>query len=191
MSPWLIYCFTVILFERKWLLKRNLATFLPLKSKLSGKFKCFNAIDESIEMLKNIWVKKFQLKWKILKHFTSPKQRSAWRELFSSPPGKSFQSIRNKHFRTEIHMYIHLYNLLSKGSKNVVLGRLEMVQCKCFFWQQPETYFWLCHGIMLFIMLSQLSFVEWVRFSRNFIVKWVIVFTSFCWVWGVLQKIWN
>ena len=32
---------------------RNLATVLPLKSKLSGKFERFIAIDESIKMLKN------------------------------------------------------------------------------------------------------------------------------------------
>ena len=31
---------------------RNLATLLPLKSKLSGKFERFNAIDGSIKMLK-------------------------------------------------------------------------------------------------------------------------------------------
>ena len=32
---------------------RNLATTLPLKSKLYGKFQCFNAIDGNIEMLQN------------------------------------------------------------------------------------------------------------------------------------------
>ena len=47
--------FFVILFytERKWLLMRNVATTLPLKSKLSGKFQHFNAIDGNIKMLKN------------------------------------------------------------------------------------------------------------------------------------------
>ena len=39
---------------------RNLATFLPLKSKLSGKFQRFNAIDEVIEVLKNWIFQKFQ-----------------------------------------------------------------------------------------------------------------------------------
>ena len=40
MVPLLICCFIVIFLyiERKWLLKRNLATILPLKSKLSEKF---------------------------------------------------------------------------------------------------------------------------------------------------------
>ena len=32
---------------------RNLITVLPLKSKLSGQFQGFNAIDGSIEMLKS------------------------------------------------------------------------------------------------------------------------------------------
>ena len=35
------------------MLMRNLATILPLKSKLYGKFQCFNAIDGNIEMLQN------------------------------------------------------------------------------------------------------------------------------------------
>ena len=54
------YYFIVILFYiwRKWLLVTNLAKILHLKSKLSGKFQCFNAIDGSIEMLKNDWITK-------------------------------------------------------------------------------------------------------------------------------------
>ena len=39
--------------ETMCLLKRNLATMLPLKSKLSENFQGFNTIDGSIEMLKN------------------------------------------------------------------------------------------------------------------------------------------
>ena len=55
MAPCLICYFIVILFyiERKWLLLRNLARILPLKSKLSGKFQCFNAVNGSIKILKN------------------------------------------------------------------------------------------------------------------------------------------
>ena len=60
MASWLIYCFIVILFyiEKKWLLMRNLAVILPLKSKFSEKLQRFNAIDGSIEMLNNIWISK-------------------------------------------------------------------------------------------------------------------------------------
>ena len=48
-------CFIVILFyiERKRLFMRNLTTVSPWKSELSGQFQRFNAIDGSIEMLRN------------------------------------------------------------------------------------------------------------------------------------------
>ena len=50
MTPWLICCFIVIFLyiERTRPLKRNLASALPLKSKLSRKFQQSNAIDGSI-----------------------------------------------------------------------------------------------------------------------------------------------
>ena len=52
--------FSAILFyvERKWLIMINLAAILPSKSKLSRKFKCFNAVDGSIKILKNAWISK-------------------------------------------------------------------------------------------------------------------------------------
>ena len=73
MAAWLICCFNVTLLdiERKLFLKKNLAhgnvilnkqfsitspclaAIVLLKSKLSGKFQRFNAIDGSIEILKN------------------------------------------------------------------------------------------------------------------------------------------
>ena len=60
MASWLICFFIVILLytDRKWLLKRNASTMLPLKSELSGKIQRSNAIDGNIEMLKNSWVSK-------------------------------------------------------------------------------------------------------------------------------------
>ena len=86
MAPWLICClfFTLLYIERKWLLMRNLATVLPLKSKLSGKFQRFNAVNGSMEILINSWISKtIKLKWTSLKHF---KQWAALRKLFSPPP---------------------------------------------------------------------------------------------------------
>ena len=52
--------FIEILFyiEWKWLLMRNLATILHLKSQLCGKFQCFKGTDGNIEMLKNSWIPK-------------------------------------------------------------------------------------------------------------------------------------
>ena len=51
----LICYFIVVLFyiKRKQLFMRNLATILPLKSKLSRKFQRFNAIDGGIKTMKN------------------------------------------------------------------------------------------------------------------------------------------
>ena len=133
-APWLICCLfvTLLYIERKWLLMRNLATVLPLKSKLSGKFQRFNAVNGSMEMLINSWMSK-KIKWTVLKHF---KQWATLRKLFSPPSYKSFLRHWNKNFLTEI--YLNRY-LLSKCFENAVLWLLEMLQCKCFFWHQPET----------------------------------------------------
>ena len=65
---------------------RNLAIILPLtlKSKLSGKFQRFSAIDGSSEMLKNSWIsKKFQLKWKIKKEFHEAQTMRKSKEIIS------------------------------------------------------------------------------------------------------------
>ena len=104
-APWLMFCLfvTLLYIERKWLLMRNLATVLPLKSKLFGKFQRFITVNGSMKMLINSWItKKFKLKWRILKHF---KQWSALRKLFSPPPDKSFLRHWNKNFLTEILEY--------------------------------------------------------------------------------------
>ena len=54
-APCLVFFVILFYIERnKW--QRNLAAILPFKSKLSGKFQSFNAIDISIEMLKDSWI---------------------------------------------------------------------------------------------------------------------------------------
>ena len=66
---------------------RNLAIILPLtlKSKLSGRFQRFSAIDGSSEMLKNSWIsKKFQLKWKIKKEVHEAQKASKSKKII--PP---------------------------------------------------------------------------------------------------------
>ena len=71
MVPWLICCFIVIFLytERKWPLKKNLATILPLTSKLSGKFQSLNAIDGSIEVLNIFEFPEISIKIKSFKTF--------------------------------------------------------------------------------------------------------------------------
>ena len=59
---------------------------------------------------------KFQLKWKIVKHFTRPKQRTVLIKLFSlplthSPPDKLLLRLWNKYFLTEIYRNIQAFAL--------------------------------------------------------------------------------
>ena len=121
---------------------------------------------------------KFQLKWKIVKHFTRLKQRAALRKSFSLHPSHPHQIKPYYVSGTKIFLrrYIEIYrHLLSICSKNAVLGCQEMMQHKYFFWDQTETCllqsqkgFWLCCGSILFSLSSKLRFLEWVRlFEQN------------------------
>ena len=163
MAPCLICYFIVILFyiERKWLLMRNLATVLPLKSKLSGKLQRFIIMVEVSKNWKIVKFRKISIKMKNCKTFYETQTASCLKEIIQPPqppipPDKILIRLWNKNFLeryTEIYRY-----LLSKCFKKVVLGRQEMVQCKCFFWHQTETFllenlytekfFWLCFGII-------------------------------------------
>ena len=56
---------------------------------------------------------------------------SGFRKLFSPHPNKSFLGL--------LQRYAEIYrHLLSKCFKNAVLRRLEIVERKCFFLEQPE-----------------------------------------------------
>ena len=87
MAPRLIFHFIVILFytERKWIIIKNIATILTLKSKLCGNFSVLMLWMKHKNGQKQLNFQKFHLKWKTKKHFTSPKQRVALRKLFSTP----------------------------------------------------------------------------------------------------------
>ena len=74
--------------ERKCFLKRNLATILPLKSKLSGKFQSFNTIDGSIGMLKNSWISQISIKMKKFKTFYKVKTVSHLKKIIHQTPNK-------------------------------------------------------------------------------------------------------
>ena len=88
MAPWLIFCFVVIYCEREWLLKRNLATILCFKSKLPEKFKCFIAVDGSMEILKNSWMSKNSIKMKNLKTIYVTKAKNHFKEIIQPPATK-------------------------------------------------------------------------------------------------------
>ena len=65
---------------------RNLVTILPLKSKLSGKYQRFNAIDRSVKMLKIIQFSKTSIKTKNCKTFYKAQTASHLKEIIQSPP---------------------------------------------------------------------------------------------------------
>ena len=139
MAPCLICYSIVILFyiERKWLLIRNLATILPLKSKLSGKLQCFNAIDGSIKCWKILEFIKISIKMKNCKTFYEAQTASCFKEVTEPPPIPNPVHLSDKIF---LRRYTEIYrHLLSKCFKNAVLWRQEMTHPKCFFWHQTET----------------------------------------------------
>ena len=132
MTAYLICYFIVILFyiEKRWLLMRNLATILPLKSKLSGKFQLFNAIDGRIEMLKNSWNSKNPFKMKNCTTFYEAQIASRLKEIILPPPTHPYQIKSYYVFKTKIFLrrYAGKYgHLLSKYFKNTFFGRQEMV----------------------------------------------------------------
>ena len=105
--------------ERKWLLIINLAAILPLKSQLSGKFQHFNAIDRSLKLLKkSLNFQKFQLKWKIAKHFLRPKQRAALRKLFILLPLQLHQL--KPYYVSEIGFFMEIYRNIQKFAFKVL-----------------------------------------------------------------------
>ena len=72
-----VFVFFVVLFH----IERNLVAMLPLKSKLSGKFQRFNAIDKSIEMLKIVEFSKISIKMKSCKIFCKAQTVSHLKEI--------------------------------------------------------------------------------------------------------------
>ena len=141
--------------ERKCFLKRNLATMLPLKSKLFRKFQNFNPIGGSIKILKIDEFSKISIKdiWKKLKHFTRWKQWAALRKLFSQHPPNNLASYISGRTKIFLHKFTGLYRHLrwreTFDFENAVFGNLKMVQCKCSIW--PRKRF-------------AEKFVKWVRF---------------------------
>ena len=170
--PCLICSFIFMLFhiERRWILMRTLATILHLKSKLSEKFQRVNTIDESIKMLKNSWIsQKFQFKWKIVKHFTRRKQRTALRTLLSldstyPPPDKILLRLWNKFFFTKIYRNIRtsalkvLQECGSLASRNSAVQMLLLTPNRNMF-----------PGI--FVKSERVLAVLWEHLTLN--VKWV------------------
>ena len=143
---------------------------------MSGKFRRFNAIVGSIEILKKCWV--FKLKWKSVKHFMRPKQRPVLRKLFSlvsihSPPDKILLYLWNKNFLTQIYRNIYGH-LLSKCFKNAVIERPETVPCKCFFGHQTAKSLQFVKSERFLIVLPEhfMFNIKWVEVCKISEIFW-------------------
>ena len=165
-----------------------------------------------MKSLNNFWDKgqkwivyKKRCKTKNCKTFYESQTGSPISILFSLPPNHNQQI--NSYFVSGTKIFLRRYteiyrHFLSKCFKNGVLGRQEMVQCK-FFSDPKQKHVWW-KRLNLAVLREYIIFnVKWVEvrkmsevFERNCIVKWVIFFASFCWLWDfllenlILKKLW-
>ena len=128
-----VFCCHFILYyiERKWFLMINLATILPLMSKLFWKFQRLIATDGSIEMLKNSWISKNFIETFVHKAQTV----SRLKEIIQPSTDKRFLHFWNKNFLWEIYRNVQMFALQ-------VLQEVALPSRYCaaqmFFWRQPE-----------------------------------------------------
>ena len=155
---------------------RNVATILPLKSKLSRKFQRFSGTDGSIEMLKKIVeFPNISIKMKYFKTFCEAQIASRFIELFSPPPDKSFLHLWNINFLTEIYrnMQTFAFQMLVECSSRTF--RNDAVQMffsdsnqKHLFYKnfKGSKVFGCVAGVYLlrYLMFSELRYEKLVRF---------------------------
>ena len=123
----LLFCCHITLHREKWPFIEK----FNLKSIFYGKFQRFNATDRSIKKMAKF--PKILTKMKSCKIFYEAQKGN-----HSASPNqiKSYYvSGTNIFLRRYREIYRHL---ASKCFNNAVLLRQEMMQCKCFFWHQPE-----------------------------------------------------
>ena len=117
---------------------------------------------------------------------------------FPIPPDIILLRLSNKNFLRKIYINIQtfVFKVLQKCcswlsgkvcSANVFSDTKQKIVCWkiCKVWK----VFWLCFGTILFSMSRELRFLKLGRFfERNYVVKWVIFFTSFYWLWDSLLE---
>ena len=150
--------------------------------------------------------KKFQSKWKIVKHFTSLKQRVTFRKLFSLPLTqphqiKCYYVFRKKNSYIYIYRYIQKYTdiCFQSISKMEFLGLKKWCSANVFSDNKQKHVSWKIFKVRKVFgciartyhfqcQVSRGSY-KWVMFSeRNCVVKWAIFFPSFCWLWDFLLE---
>ena len=130
-----------------------------------------------------------------------PKQPVALKKLFSltptHPPSDKISRLWNKNFLTNIYRNIRTFPFKVFQECSYGTSRNSAVQIIFFDTKQKHVwwniykgrkvfgcvawaYYFQCH-VLRFI--KRVMFFEW-----NCIVKWVIFFASFCWLWDFLLK---
>ena len=157
----LFYCHIILNWEKVTSYK-NLGTILSLKSKLSGKFQGFNAIDGKLRC------------WKIV---TRSKQQAPLRKLFSLPPPPTLHltSARKMHF-LDVKKWCYANNFSDYKQKHVCW---KICKVRKVFSVLREHIVFNVKGVEV-RKLSEIL-------ERNCIVKWVIFFVSFCYLWDFLM----
>ena len=116
-----------------------------------------------------------------------------------NPPLSKKMSLRlwEKFFYKDIQKYTNIF--FESTSKMLFLGVKKWCSANAFSDIKQKHVYWeilkvrqvfclYCESI-LFSMSSESRSVEWIMFcERNFIVKWVMIFASFCWLWEFLPE---
>ena len=117
---------------------------------------------------KNSWISKNFNQNENFKTFWESQTASCLKEIIQPPPDKNFLCLWTKILQQRFTGICK--HLLSNCFENAVFGRLEMVQCKCFF-LTPTRNMYLA-VLRTFIMLSELRFGKWLRlFAWNCTIK--------------------
>ena len=168
----LFYCHIILYWEKVNSL-RNLARILPLKSKLSGKFQRFNAIDGSIKLLKNSWNHKNFHKMKNCNTFYEVQKTSRLNEIIQSSP---------THFPSDkilLRLFLRRYteingHLLSKCFKNAVLGVKKRWSANVFSDTKQKHVCWeiLVNSERFWLYCKTILFSMWVEVRKMSEVFW-------------------
>ena len=138
---------------------------------------------------------KFKLKWKIVKHFTRPKQRAALRKLFSLhqppiPPDKILLNLWNKNFLREVYRNIQtfafkvLQESSSWASGNGAVQMIFLTPNRNIFagkfvnWESFLPVFWE-HGIFNLFSIGFKTILIWKssrKMNRKKICQYYIIY---------------
>ena len=147
---------------------------------------------------KNDEFPKIAIKTKIVKHFLRTKQRAALRKLFSfpsthSPPDKILLHLWNKNFLMKIYRNVQTFAFKVLQECSSWASRNNAVQL-FFLTNNRNTFAGKFKGQRFLVVLREniIFNVKWVEACKMsevwLIVKWVIIFASFCWLWNFLLE---